>query len=618
MKLNQLSVLLKVFCLIGCFFVISFKSLAADFPKATTFEELAAQIEALLEDGDVPGASIVVIEDGDVKYHRHFGVSNLESGKAVSDATVFRAGSISKSFTSVAAIMLTEQKKLDLNAPISAYLPDLTIDNPWHKTDPVRVVHLLEHTAGLNDIAYRHYLMSGAQYSVGDAVNLYQPYLSRWRPGTRTSYSNSGPVIVGHIIEIVSGQTFESYTENTLFSPLGMDNTRWTLTPDISDRISKSYYGNSDKEEPFVEIPGRPGGSLNTTALELAQLPRLMLGRGTLEGQTYFSPESAQRIESPQSNDAVRAGLKYGYGLGNVANTNGKAVFFGHDGSIDGFSASFAYAPKLNSGFVVMLNRTSPKISDITANIRSYLERDLTPPVLSAVKLDNQLKVRWSGQYKTVVPRRAFLKPMIGVGHWEGLKFYEGHARFKGKDYKYLGENLFQAKDESAPSLVVIDDAEGIRLQSGQSTYHHMPQTIVWANALAIILISIGLILTAVNILAWILGLFVKKLKSQSTFIDRGMPAAALLLAVTAFIFPIAVSGSGNFERVGTQNPWSWAVFAFSIIAPIAAGLALWRVLVSKAPKLSRTLAVFQTALALMICIYLFHNGWFALKIWNA
>lgn len=591
---------------------------ASEPSVSTSFEELETQIESLLETGSIPGASIVIIEDGDVAFHKHFGVASLATDQAVFDQTIFRAGSISKSFTSIAAAILAEDNKLDLGAPVSTYLPELEITNPWETTDPVRVVHLLEHTAGFNDIAFRHYLISGAEYSVEDAVELYKPYKSRWKPGTRTSYSNSGPVIAGRIIEIVSGQSFEDYTQENLFEPLGMTRSAWTKTPELAEHISKSYYGGTDVEEPFMEIPGRPSGSLNTTALQLAQLPRLMLGRGTLDGHRFFSPETAARIERPQSTDAARAGLEFGYGLGNVASTDGKALFFGHEGSIDGFAASFAYAPDLNSGYVVMINRTSSEMTDITAAIKAYLERNVDTPQATVISLTDAQKSRLQGQYKVTVTRREFMKPLIGIGHWEGIQFDGDLMRFKRKNYVHMGNNLFQAEGEAARSLVVLDDEDGIRLQTGQATYRQAPAMEIWGKTIVIVLTGLCILLSVINVLVWILGRFIQKLKSRSRPLDRALPLIAFTLSLTSLIAPLMVMGTGNFELVGTQNLTTLSVFILSIVTPIIAVIAFWRTLKSDAPRFAKVMAYFQSVLALIICFYLFSNGWFAIQIWNA
>lgn len=604
------SLIISLFGIINAF--------AYDSPIATTFQELETRIKSQLESGSIPGASIVIIEDGEIAFHKHFGVSSLATGQAVSDDTIFRAGSISKSFTSIAAAVLAEENKLDLGAPVASYLPELSINNRWQSTDPVRVVHLLEHTAGFNDIAFRHYLISGAEYSVEDAVELYKPYKSRWKPGTRTSYSNSGPVIAGRIIEIVSGQSFEDYTEQTLLKPLGMTRSAWTNTPEIAEHVSKSYYGGTDVEEPFMEIPGRPSGSLNTTALELAQLPRLMLGRGTLDGRRFFSPETAARIERPESTDAARAGLPYGYALGNVASPDGKALFFGHEGSIDGFAATFAYAPELNSGYVVMVNRTSSSMTDIAANIRDYLERGAAAPQTKAVTISDAQKARWQGQFKTTVTRRDFMKPLIGLGHWEGIRFDGDVMGFKRKNYVHVGENLFQAIGEAAPSLIVLDDEDGVRLQTGQATYRQTPSAEIWGKAIVIILTGVCLLLTVLNLFGWILGRFVQKLKSRSRPLDRALPIIAFFLSLMALIVPLIIMGTGNFQLVGTRNFATLSVFLLSIAAPLIALIALWRTVISKAPRLPKTIAYLQSVLALTICSYMFINGWFAMQIWNA
>jgi CubicO group peptidase (beta-lactamase class C family) len=345
---------------------------------AATLEELDKRLADTFTKAKVPGVSVTIIEGGQIVLTKGYGYADLKTKKPVTPETVFRAGSISKSITAIAVMMLVEEGKLSLKAKLADLMPELKYDNPWEKTDPIRLVHLIEHTTGFDDITFRHYLLEGKDVPLSDAVNRYGPYKSRWKPGTMTSYCNAGPVIAGRIIEKVSGQRFQDFIATRLTSPLAMESAYWTREPQITDRISKSYKDTEGNEEAFVEILARPSGSLNVTSKDLAKLPLLMLGRGTLDGKTYLSTASVERIERPESNDGARAGLKYGYGLGNMVYAGKKGIFHGHDGGIDGFVSKYEYAPGQGAGFVVMANMGASEVFTAGEEIRSYLERGTT------------------------------------------------------------------------------------------------------------------------------------------------------------------------------------------------------------------------------------------------
>ena len=257
--------------------------IAADDAARTpaSANELGSRISALLKMGEVPGASVVLIENGRVSWSMDFGVADMKTKRPVSPETIFRAGSIGKTWTSLAIMMLVEEGRLNLDAKISDLLPEFKFENPWEKTDPVRLVHLLEHTTGFDDMAFEKYMLEGAEIPLPRAVELWGPYRSRWKPGTRMAYCNAGPVIAGWILEKTTGQKYEAFMADRLTGPMGLESARWTRTPDIATRISKSYKAAGGGEIKYYEIPGRPAGSLNIAARDLAALPVLMLGRGT-------------------------------------------------------------------------------------------------------------------------------------------------------------------------------------------------------------------------------------------------------------------------------------------------------------------------------------------------
>jgi len=124
-----------------------------------TLEELDARLAETFKLVGAPGASIAVIENNQIVLARGYGVSDVAKQTPVTPETVFRAGSISKTFVGVAAMMLVEEGKLDLEAKFADLAPEIAFTNQWEETDPVRVMHLMEHTTGFDDIRFRHYLL---------------------------------------------------------------------------------------------------------------------------------------------------------------------------------------------------------------------------------------------------------------------------------------------------------------------------------------------------------------------------------------------------------------------------------------------------------------------------
>src|SRR6185503_20059012 len=149
----------------------------ADDPKPLppkSVDELDQRIAKAISDSHVPGGSVAIVEGGKVVFSKAYGVSDTKTKTPVTPATLFRAGSISKSIVGIAVMMIVEEGKLDLNAKLADLAPDIRFDNPWEATDPVRIVHLLEHTTGFNDISFHHYALQG-DLPLSQAVQLYGP-----------------------------------------------------------------------------------------------------------------------------------------------------------------------------------------------------------------------------------------------------------------------------------------------------------------------------------------------------------------------------------------------------------------------------------------------------------
>ena len=238
-------------------------ALAADEkkPVAQSVIELDRMLAEKFSELNIPGASVAVLENNQVVLAKGYGFADVAKKSPVTAETLFRAGSISKSFVGVAVMMLVEEGKLDLNAKLSDLAPEIKFTNIWEGTDPVRLAHLMEHTTGFDDIRFSQYLLDGKNMPLRKAIELYGPYQSRWKPGTYVSYSNAPPVIAGYIVEKASGLSWAEFTRQRIFEPLGMASAHWDPAPQIVGRLSKSYKPDGVTEEPYFDIPGKPAGS---------------------------------------------------------------------------------------------------------------------------------------------------------------------------------------------------------------------------------------------------------------------------------------------------------------------------------------------------------------------
>jgi len=582
--------------------------------------ELDQAVTAVLEASVIPGASVVVIEAGEIVWVRHYGVMDRETGRPVTDQTVFRAGSISKSLTSIAAMMLVEEGAIALDAEVRAFLPALDLDNAWAATDPVRLVHLLEHTAGFNDIAFHHYLLEGGGMPLAEAVERFGPYASRWRPGTLTSYSNQGPIVAARMLEIAAGEPFEAYMQRRVIEPLGMQSAVWRGSSALASRLAASYRPDGITEERFIDTPGWPSGGLNVTPRDLARLPLLMLGRGTLDGTELLSPASIDRIETPESSDAAQFGLRHGYALGNQVLPRGRAVFFGHDGSIDGFVSSYAYAPALDAGYVVMANATSDAILEAAGRVRAYLERDVAPLNVQPDGGGANAAAHWAGQYQSRTPRRNLLAGLLGLTQWEGATVVDNALRFRGSTWMPVGEGRWQRADAAVPELILIERDGERRLQTGLSTYRQVSPLEMWTKLAVLAGYGLLLIISAPHIMMVAWSGARGRLAGRGGLAMRLWPLVALYGVAGVVFYTLALFQTGDLEFLGRPTLAAWGLFAWSALAPLWVVMALaslWR-RGSGAGRAATALAASYTMFALVACAYLTAHGWIALRFWTA
>lgn len=198
---------------------------------------------------DAPGASILVAKDGKAIYSRGSGIANLELDIKAAPKHVFEIGSITKQSTAVAILMLEEQGKLSVEDEITKFIPDYPTQD---KT--ITVHHLLNHTSGIKSYTNMPSFMEFARTDMTPTVLIdsFKNEQMEFDPGTQFNYNNSGYIVLGHIIEVVSGQSYEDFIQTNIFDKIGMDNSYYgsmtILIPNRARGYSKTEtgYRNAD------------------------------------------------------------------------------------------------------------------------------------------------------------------------------------------------------------------------------------------------------------------------------------------------------------------------------------------------------------------------------------
>jgi len=617
-------------------FVVGGAALAQDENSSVspqTRNELINTLDEVLEASPIPGAQIVLIEDGEVSLSYTYGVSNREAETPVTPNTVFRAGSISKSFVGVALMMAVEDGLLSLDMAVADAAPDVAFINPWEDTDPLTLAHVMEHTAGFYDISLQEFLMSDPDITIaqGLAINP-RNRISRWRPGTYQSYANSGPPIAARALELVRGQDFDTILRQAVLRPLGMRVSDLQLTRAVERRISNSYTESLEEPVPYFHILMRPSGALNTTALELSHFVRMLIGRGEVDGVRLLSPESVNRIERSETLEAVQYyRLDAAYGLGNGPVYHDSLVFRGHGGSIDAFNATYAYSPELRDGYVIMLNGEGGGTAQtLTETLANFILRDFVPDLPAPYEVDQGELAAYAGYYYSRTPRgrfdeamQAFATPIRATFNEETGLVVAGAPRVPN------GEYTMRRLERAESSFVrALDRTYRHELRYSNVTYVQAP---LWQYLLRL-LIPIGIAVGAAMALGYELlriPLFMLRVirKKPAPPKRHGPPLlrplamlSGLSVAAIAYLFyDVAQMHYTQMAQVANLSPLTLAIFTLTIAAPFFAAVGLWTAVLSEgeAGPGKRGYHVLALGLILGGCLWLSQWGWIGLQVWT-
>ncbi|MFN0180361.1 MAG: serine hydrolase domain-containing protein [Gemmatimonadales bacterium] len=444
--------------------------------SSADLERLKKDVQAILDEARVPGASIALVTADSVLWAGGLGNADAARAQPVTDSTLFRVGSISKSFTALAVLTLVEQGRLTLDTPIRGLVPTVEFTNRWEGTHPVTVAQLLEHTTGFDDIHFVEIAQDDDPDISLEQGLAFHPHsrISRWPPGTQMSYANAGPTIAGLVLESLSGQKFETYVEAHVLEPLGMVHSTFGF-PANPDLLAKGYATDGKTETRYDHILFRPSGALNTSAREMSRYLRMMINRGRLNDLQLFRPETIARMERPMTTLAARAGHDFGYGLGNEASIIAGHVFHGHGGSTTtGFISTYAYSAELGVGYFVSTNLINGKLPAISKRIVDFLAAGRVATKPPAIRLDPAQIPRVAGYYQLATPRSQFLNFLYRFAWlwrvWEedGRLYRKSLLGGEKTELIPVSEGAFRTEDEPVATLFLVSDDRGTTyLQSG-------------------------------------------------------------------------------------------------------------------------------------------------------
>lgn len=470
-------------------------------PALAVAAELKDDIARALEADGITGAVWGTLDE-------HGNVQTEAAGFAAAQRPMdpddrVQVGSIAKMMLATGVLHLVSEGRFSIDAPVTDLIPGLVFDNPWHATDPVRLRHLLDHTAGLNDMRLGQFfsLEATPDTPLARVTDIGRPLRVRSRPGSRFSYSNTGYALLGRVIEQATGRRYEDYLDTQLLGPLGMRDSTFRFVTQVGAtadrRLAMGHFENA-AAHPAIPLHLRPAAQFTTTTRDMLRFGEFLMSDGRIDGRPFIDPVLMRARGYANGTEAARVGLRVGYALGLALRDRHGAVGLCHGGDTVGFRAMLCVYPDHRRAFFITFN-ADVEGADYAA-IRGRLVdaigvTDSAGPVTARAPADLD---EWSGFYVPSPNRFAgfswvdtvfgFIRVMHMPDGLELRPFQSNPLRLT-----YVGNNLFREPGRVMPSHVALVARDGARvIANDHQTYERIPVLRLAALWLSLVLALVG------------------------------------------------------------------------------------------------------------------------------
>jgi CubicO group peptidase (beta-lactamase class C family) len=310
-----------------------------------TIAAIEAMVQKTMSDVGIPGLALGIVVDGEIAYTKGFGVERLGSDKPVTPHTIFGTGSIGKTGVATAIMQLVEAGKLDLNKPVTDYLPYFKLADERYKA--ITVYHLVTHRSGIPEVTDWYPPEEFDDGVLERYVRSFTDVKLDFAPGEKFSYSGRGYIVLADIIAKASGQTFEEYLQENILDPLGMKDTILIIREAEQARIAAPHVRKEGKIAANERIEYRrqtsPTATFCFSITDMARYVAAHLNRGEFEGVRILTAASYDEMWKPVSH--VGEGLQADMGMSFVNGTIEDHHVINFFGLEDGFEAGMILAP---------------------------------------------------------------------------------------------------------------------------------------------------------------------------------------------------------------------------------------------------------------------------------
>ena len=521
---------------------------------------------------------------------------------------------------------LVNEGKLKLDDELKKIAPEVPFQNKWENTNPVRIVHLLEHTSAFDDIKLnRMYSLDTNEKKGIDMMLIHKnSMICRWKPGERFAYSNPNYAILGYIIEKISGKPYQQYLTENILTPLGMRNSNFNLRSKFPERDVKEYIVKNGKTIPIksVTLLSGPQGALWSSAEDMVRFLQLFLRNG----DSLFPANTTTEIETAHSSLAARSGQKNGYSLGNDNTFFGysKLPFRGHDGLTGTCFSSFKYNRELGIGFVLASNSNNNNYR-IEELIVSYFEQNIAPNNFPTQSIDKKAIEPFLGRYQFESPRNEISAFSDKFQNAPKIYLKNGRLYFKpliGDPSELLqtGPMTFEWRGMNMPLICFTKNDQGKNVMMIRGSYYEQTSNFWGMLKRVIVIIALIFALSSVILgIASLIGIIIGKLTWRE-MIPRIIPMIGLGLLVLAVLNLLEVQKyTYKLAELNTINFFTMIIFLGTVAIAIVSIVSLFFSIRMFSKQKKRWFAyylLFTSISFFLIAAILWQNGWIGLRTW--
>ncbi|WP_236693981.1 alpha/beta fold hydrolase [Sporosarcina globispora] len=468
--------------------------------EAKSLKGFEAAAEKLAEKYSIPGTFVALAEEGEFAYGKGFGFRDVEAALPINVDTVFGIGSITKSFTCAAIMLLQEQGRLSVNDRVVKYLPEFKIKNST-AYNKMTIHHFMTHSAGLPPLSSLYYALKRTMEidpSVKDHKSLQVDeedlgYIDTYEelldfignldiemlgdPGKHFSYSNDCYALLGSIIERVSGKSYEQFVYDHILQPCGMDRSFFTIEEYGEDEnIAMSYAADvTDNGKKVYQAPVwwdapamRAAGFLKSTAADMLKYAEIFRNGGVVNDKRILTEKSVEAMLSQHIE--IEPGKYYGYGF-MIAPDYFGAKLVQHGGNLKAIAAQLSILPEKALTGVTFTNLAAvpaPRIMEQAINVFQGRDANCSSLNMEEVELSAEVLAEFSGEYVS----NEGMKVVIGVRDGKPTLMYQEAEH----TVRAVGDNLLLATVSDMIELIQIHRDENGKVARITCHYREFPK----------------------------------------------------------------------------------------------------------------------------------------------